>query len=269
MAGPRTAVFEAERRDGRRRAGRPKPRADDQAHRFHVVVLGTGPVGKTSLVNALLGRSAGETGATMGTTAHGRSHTHAVEGVEGTLLLTDTPRLGEAGEAGTAREAEAMDLALAGRSARFRRRPRPGAGRSSDGRRDGARRQAADRRAQQEGPADGGGPRRDPRQAPGAARRPGTGRGHRRGRGRPVAGPGPRPQARRHDGDHPGGGAAGPGGPGGAGGGDPRSRGRRPSAPATSCSAPAGSSGPSAPASPRIAASGPRRSSSGTSGSPP
>ncbi len=84
----------------------------DQAHRFHVVVLGTGPVGKTSLVGALLGRCAGETGATMGTTSHGQSHTHAVEGLEGTLLLTDTPSLGEAGEGGSAREAEAVDLAL-------------------------------------------------------------------------------------------------------------------------------------------------------------
>ena len=63
-------------------------------------------------LSALLGRCAGETGATMGTTSHGRSHTHAVEGVEGTLLLTDTPSLGEAGEGGSAREAEAVDLAL-------------------------------------------------------------------------------------------------------------------------------------------------------------
>jgi small GTP-binding protein len=80
--------------------------------RFHVVVLGTGPVGKTSLINALLGRSAGETGATTGTTAHGRSYTHAVEGVEGTLLLTDTPGLGEAGDDGGTREAETVELAL-------------------------------------------------------------------------------------------------------------------------------------------------------------
>jgi small GTP-binding protein len=84
----------------------------DAGRRFHVVVLGTGPVGKTSLINALLGRAAGETGATMGTTAHSRSYTHAVEGVEGTLLLTDTPGLGEAGDEGGNREAEAMELAL-------------------------------------------------------------------------------------------------------------------------------------------------------------
>jgi small GTP-binding protein len=80
--------------------------------RFHVVVLGTGPVGKTALVNALLGRSAGETGATSGTTARGQTHTHAVEGMEGTLLLTDTPGMGEAGVEGTAREAEAVELAM-------------------------------------------------------------------------------------------------------------------------------------------------------------
>ena len=34
-----------------------------------------------------------------------------VEGVEGTLLLTDTPGLGEAGLEGSARELEAIDLA--------------------------------------------------------------------------------------------------------------------------------------------------------------
>jgi uncharacterized protein len=78
---------------------------------FQVVVMGTGPVGKTSLINAMLGRSAGETGATMGTTRGGRVHTHIVEGVEGALLLTDTPGLGEAGPEGWAREAEAIDLA--------------------------------------------------------------------------------------------------------------------------------------------------------------
>jgi small GTP-binding protein len=78
---------------------------------FQVVVMGTGPVGKTSLINAMLGRSAGETGATMGTTRGGRVHTHVVEGVEGALLLTDTPGLGEAGLEGSAREDEAIDLA--------------------------------------------------------------------------------------------------------------------------------------------------------------
>jgi uncharacterized protein len=92
--------------------GSTKTAGDSAGQRFHVVVMGTGPVGKTSLINALLGRSAGETGSTMGTTARGRSYTHAVEGIEGTLLLTDTPGLGEAGAEGNAREAEAVELAL-------------------------------------------------------------------------------------------------------------------------------------------------------------
>jgi uncharacterized protein len=78
---------------------------------FQVVVMGTGPVGKTSLINALLGRTVGETGPTMGTTRSGHAHTHVVEGVEGTLLLTDTPGLGESGPAGLGREVEAIDLA--------------------------------------------------------------------------------------------------------------------------------------------------------------
>ena len=53
----------------------------------------------------------GETGATMGTTRGGQAHTHVVEGVEGALLLTDTPGLGEAGPEGSGRELEAIDLA--------------------------------------------------------------------------------------------------------------------------------------------------------------
>ncbi len=83
----------------------------DEASRFQLVVIGTGPVGKTSLVNALLGRTVGEVGATMGTTRAGQSHTHVVEGLEGTLLLTDTPGLGEPGPEGSDRELEAIDLA--------------------------------------------------------------------------------------------------------------------------------------------------------------
>jgi uncharacterized protein len=86
-------------------------KSNHHADRFHVVAIGIGPVGKTSLINALLGRSAGETGATIGTTAHGLTHTYSVDGVEGTLLLTDTPSLGDPGPEGKAREAEAFELA--------------------------------------------------------------------------------------------------------------------------------------------------------------
>ena len=85
--------------------------AHGASQRFQVVVIGTGPVGKTSLINAMLRRSAGETGATIGTTRVGRIHTHTVQGIEGVLLLTDTPGLGEAGIDGSGREAEAIALA--------------------------------------------------------------------------------------------------------------------------------------------------------------
>ena len=86
-------------------------RSDRQARRFHVVVFGTGSAGKTSLVNALLGRAAGKVEATMGTTRHGELHSYEVRGVDGTLVLTDTPGLSELGAGGAAREAEARDLA--------------------------------------------------------------------------------------------------------------------------------------------------------------
>lgn len=86
-------------------------RRDREHRRFHVVVFGTGSAGKTSLINAMLGRAVGKTEATMGTTREGENHTHTIEGVDGMLLLTDTPGLSEIGEAGALREAEARDLA--------------------------------------------------------------------------------------------------------------------------------------------------------------
>jgi small GTP-binding protein len=86
-------------------------RADRRARRFHVVVFGTGSAGKTSLINALLGRHAGKTEAVMGTTRHGEVHTHELEGVDGTVLLTDTPGLSEIGTGGAEREREARELA--------------------------------------------------------------------------------------------------------------------------------------------------------------
>jgi small GTP-binding protein len=80
---------------------------------FRVVVFGTGSAGKTSLINALIGREVGATDPIMGTTRQGEIHTEVVEGVEGTLLLTDTPGLSEFGEAGVSREREARRLAEA------------------------------------------------------------------------------------------------------------------------------------------------------------
>ena len=100
-------------------------RADRQARRFHVVVFGTGSAGKTSLINALLGRTVGRTEPTIGTTKGGEAFTYELEDVDGTVLLTDTPGLSEIGEAGGAREAEARDLAARADLLLFVRRPRP------------------------------------------------------------------------------------------------------------------------------------------------
>jgi small GTP-binding protein len=86
-------------------------RADGVRRRFHVVVFGTGSAGKTSLINALLGQHVGKTEAVMGTTRGSEQHTQVIEGVEGTLLLTDTPGISEIGQGGVMRESEARDLA--------------------------------------------------------------------------------------------------------------------------------------------------------------
>ncbi len=86
-------------------------RADGQARRFHVVVFGTGSAGKTSLINALVGHPVGRTEATIGTTRAGEAFTHEFRGVDGTVLLTDTPGISEVGDGGAGREAEARDLA--------------------------------------------------------------------------------------------------------------------------------------------------------------
>lgn len=79
---------------------------------LHVVIFGTVSAGKTSLINALLGRRAGETEAVMGTTRHGESHTYELRSVDAVVHLTDTPGMGEAGEGGETREAEARALAV-------------------------------------------------------------------------------------------------------------------------------------------------------------
>ena len=61
------------------------------------------------------GREAGKTEAIMGTTQRGENHTYALEGVEGTVFLTDTPGLSEIGEAGGQR--------ASGKRASWRRGP--------------------------------------------------------------------------------------------------------------------------------------------------
>jgi uncharacterized protein len=76
-----------------------------------IAVFGTGSAGKTSLINALVGRMVGEVGATMGTTTVGATHKFKLKGITREILILDTPGILEAGDAGTDREREARKLA--------------------------------------------------------------------------------------------------------------------------------------------------------------
>lgn len=82
----------------------------DRTH-YRVVVFGTGSAGKTSLVNALLGRAVGATSPIMGTTTIGETYVLSLAGLDREIWLTDTPGLLEVGVAGTQREREARQLA--------------------------------------------------------------------------------------------------------------------------------------------------------------
>jgi small GTP-binding protein len=104
QVGDQSVKAELNRELGELRTGR-------EHREFHVVVFGTGSAGKTSLINALLGRDVGTTEAVMGTTQRGENHTYTLEGIEGTVYLTDTPGLSEIGAGGAAREQEARELA--------------------------------------------------------------------------------------------------------------------------------------------------------------
>jgi small GTP-binding protein len=78
---------------------------------IQVVVFGTGSAGKTSLVNAIMGRMVGEVNAPMGTTKVGETYCLRLKGLERKILITDTPGILEAGVAGTEREQLARALA--------------------------------------------------------------------------------------------------------------------------------------------------------------
>jgi hypothetical protein len=78
-----------------------------------IAVFGTGSAGKSSLINALIGRMVGEVGATMGTTRVGATHKLQLAGIKREILIADTPGILEAGDAGTEREQEARRLAAA------------------------------------------------------------------------------------------------------------------------------------------------------------
>lgn len=78
---------------------------------FTVVVFGTVSAGKTSLVNALMGRVVGEVSAPMGTTQAGETYNFVLPGLDQQILVTDTPGILEAGVMGTQREKLARELA--------------------------------------------------------------------------------------------------------------------------------------------------------------
>ncbi len=79
---------------------------------LRVVVFGTGSAGKTSLVNALMGRIVGRVEATMGSTEEGQTYRLRLRGLERDICVTDTPGILEAGRAGDRRQQLARQLAL-------------------------------------------------------------------------------------------------------------------------------------------------------------
>ena len=78
---------------------------------LQVVVFGTGSAGKTSMVNAMIGRMVGRVDAPMGSTEVGETYSLKLKGLEREILITDTPGILEAGVAGTQREQLARQLA--------------------------------------------------------------------------------------------------------------------------------------------------------------
>ncbi|CAD5954799.1 YcjF family protein [Planktothrix agardhii] len=78
---------------------------------IQVVIFGTGSAGKTSLVNALMGRMVGKVNAPMGTTEVGETYHLKLDGIEREILITDTPGILEAGIAGSERGKLARSLA--------------------------------------------------------------------------------------------------------------------------------------------------------------
>lgn len=82
-----------------------------QAGVLRVVVFGTGSAGKSSVVNALMGRMVGQVSAPMGTTEAGQTYSLQLKGLDRQILITDTPGICEAGVAGTEREQQARELA--------------------------------------------------------------------------------------------------------------------------------------------------------------
>lgn len=84
---------------------------DWQQRDIRIVLFGVGSVGKTSIVNGLLGDFVGRVDAPMGTTTIAATYPLRLIGIDQTLWLTDTPGLLEASEVGPEREAQVRHLA--------------------------------------------------------------------------------------------------------------------------------------------------------------
>ncbi|WP_323367709.1 YcjF family protein [Leptothoe sp. PORK10 BA2] len=68
-----------------------------EQQRLHLVIVGSGSVGKTSLANALMGEMAGETAVTKGTTTRSQDYRVAIPAIDGEIILSDSPGLLDAG----------------------------------------------------------------------------------------------------------------------------------------------------------------------------
>ncbi|MFM7600510.1 MAG: YcjF family protein [Pseudanabaena sp.] len=96
-----------------------------QKNHFQIVVFGTGSAGKTSVINALLGRKAGKTGAAIGTTIAPQEYAfqgidvspvgitpiHSESKVKRQISLLDTSGTQEIGAVGQQREIESLQVA--------------------------------------------------------------------------------------------------------------------------------------------------------------
>ena len=68
-----------------------------EKQRLHLVIVGSGSVGKTSLANALMGEMAGATAVTKGTTQQQQDYRVAMPAINGEIILSDSPGLLDAG----------------------------------------------------------------------------------------------------------------------------------------------------------------------------
>lgn len=78
---------------------------------IRIVLFGVGSVGKTSIVNALVGDLVGKVTAPIGTTTVAATYPLQLPAIDQILWLVDTPGLLEASEAGQEREAQVRHLA--------------------------------------------------------------------------------------------------------------------------------------------------------------